>query len=144
MLVLQPLQVHAEIAGLEFVLPPVVPFSADAPEGLVSEDGSTAFTVLPINATIKRVEAESVDVRSTDDDVIADVILGDAGKVAVTARKVTQGSAARRATATIPAVSISTMHAPVRCAKAALAGGSATRCGSGRSSRSAERSPRIP
>jgi putative drug exporter of the RND superfamily len=40
-----------EMAGVEFVLPPVVPFSADAPEGLVSEDGSTAFTVIPINAT---------------------------------------------------------------------------------------------
>jgi RND superfamily putative drug exporter len=40
-----------EVAGVEFVLPPVVPFSADAPEGLVSEDGSTAFTVIPINAT---------------------------------------------------------------------------------------------
>ena len=40
-----------EMAGVEFVLPPVVPFSADAPEGLVSEDGSTAFTVIPISAT---------------------------------------------------------------------------------------------
>ncbi len=40
-----------EVAGVEFVLPPVVPFSADAPEGLVSEDGSTAFTVVPINAS---------------------------------------------------------------------------------------------
>ena len=40
-----------EVAGLEFALPPVVPFSADAPEGLVSEDGSTAFTVIPISAT---------------------------------------------------------------------------------------------
>ncbi len=40
-----------EIAGVEFALPPVVPFSPDAPEGLVSEDGSTAFTVIPINAT---------------------------------------------------------------------------------------------
>ena len=40
-----------EVAGLEFALPPVVPFSADAPEGLVSEDGTTAFTVLPISAT---------------------------------------------------------------------------------------------
>jgi putative drug exporter of the RND superfamily len=40
-----------EVAGVEFVLPPVVPFSADAPEGLVSEDGSTAFTVVPISAT---------------------------------------------------------------------------------------------
>ena len=39
-----------EMAGVEFVLPPVVPFSADAPEGLVSEDGSTAFTVIPISA----------------------------------------------------------------------------------------------
>jgi putative drug exporter of the RND superfamily len=40
-----------EMAGVEHVLPPVVPFSAAAPEGLVSEDGSTAFTVIPINAT---------------------------------------------------------------------------------------------
>jgi putative drug exporter of the RND superfamily len=40
-----------EMAGVEHVLPPVVPFSGDAPEGLVSEDGSTAFTVIPINAT---------------------------------------------------------------------------------------------
>jgi len=40
-----------EIASVEFVLPPVAAFSADAPEGLVSEDGSTAFTVIPINAT---------------------------------------------------------------------------------------------
>jgi RND superfamily putative drug exporter len=39
------------MASVEHVLPPVVPFSADAPEGLVSEDGSTAFTVIPINAT---------------------------------------------------------------------------------------------
>jgi 2-C-methyl-D-erythritol 4-phosphate cytidylyltransferase len=48
------------------------------------------IAAVPINATIKRVEAESVDVRSTDDDVIADLILGDAGKVAVNARKVLQ------------------------------------------------------
>ena len=46
--------------------------------------------VVPINATIKRIEAEAVDVRSTDDDAIADLILGDAGKVAVNARKVLQ------------------------------------------------------
>jgi 2-C-methyl-D-erythritol 4-phosphate cytidylyltransferase len=44
--------------------------------------------VTPINATIKRVEAQAVDVRSTDDDILADVILGDAGKLAVDARKV--------------------------------------------------------
>jgi 2-C-methyl-D-erythritol 4-phosphate cytidylyltransferase len=48
------------------------------------------IAAVPINATIKRVEAEGVDVRSTDDDVIADMILGDAGKVAVNARKVLQ------------------------------------------------------
>ena len=40
-----------EIAGVEFALPPVAPFEGDSPEGLVSEDGSTAFTVIPINAT---------------------------------------------------------------------------------------------
>jgi 2-C-methyl-D-erythritol 4-phosphate cytidylyltransferase len=45
---------------------------------------------VPINATIKRVEDEAVDVRSTDDDAIADLILGEAGKVAVSARKVSQ------------------------------------------------------
>jgi RND superfamily putative drug exporter len=41
----------AEVAGLEFVLPPVAPFEPDSPDGLVSEDGSTAFTVIPISAT---------------------------------------------------------------------------------------------
>jgi putative drug exporter of the RND superfamily len=40
-----------EIASVEHALPPVMPFSDDAPEGLVSEDGSVAFTVVPINAT---------------------------------------------------------------------------------------------
>jgi RND superfamily putative drug exporter len=40
-----------EIAGVEFALPPVAPFEGDSPEGLVSEDGSIAFTVIPINAT---------------------------------------------------------------------------------------------
>ncbi len=40
-----------EMARVEFVLPPVAPFEGDSPEGLVSEDGSTAFTVIPINAT---------------------------------------------------------------------------------------------
>jgi putative drug exporter of the RND superfamily len=40
-----------EIAGVEFALPPVAPFEGDSPEGLVSEDGSVAFTVIPISAT---------------------------------------------------------------------------------------------
>jgi putative drug exporter of the RND superfamily len=40
-----------EVSSVEHVLPPAVPFSPDAPEGLVSEDGSVAFTVLPISAT---------------------------------------------------------------------------------------------
>jgi putative drug exporter of the RND superfamily len=40
-----------EASEVEHVLPPAVPFSPDAPEGLVSEDGAVAFTVLPINAT---------------------------------------------------------------------------------------------
>ena len=38
------------MSTVEHVLPPVVPFSQGAPEGLVSRDGSIAFTVLPINA----------------------------------------------------------------------------------------------
>ena len=41
----------SEMAGVEHVLPPAVPFSPEAPDGLVSEDGTTAFTVIPINAT---------------------------------------------------------------------------------------------
>ena len=40
-----------EIAGVEFALPPIAPFEGDSPDGLVSEDGTTAFTVIPINAT---------------------------------------------------------------------------------------------
>ena len=39
------------MAEVEHVLPPAVPFSPDAPEGLVSADGATAFTVIPISAT---------------------------------------------------------------------------------------------
>jgi putative drug exporter of the RND superfamily len=44
----------AGLAEVEHVLPPAVPFSADAPEGLVSADGATAFTVIPINATTQQ------------------------------------------------------------------------------------------
>ncbi len=40
-----------EVARVEHVLPPVAPYEGDSPEGLVSEDGTTAFTVVPINAT---------------------------------------------------------------------------------------------
>lgn len=57
----------------------------------VFEAARTLNAVIPvvtINATVKRVAGEAVDVRSTDDDVVADLILGDAGKVAVNARKV--------------------------------------------------------
>ena len=39
-----------KLAEVKGVLPPVVPFSSGAPEGLVSQDGATAFTVIPINA----------------------------------------------------------------------------------------------
>ena len=39
------------MAEVEHVLPPAVPFSPDAPDGLVSADGATAVTVIPINAT---------------------------------------------------------------------------------------------
>ena len=66
-----------EIAGLEFVLPPVVPFSAGAPEGLVSEDGATAFTVLPINATrqqdINEVTEEAREIATGGSGLTAEV-----------------------------------------------------------------------
>ncbi|HET9737892.1 MAG TPA: MMPL family transporter [Solirubrobacteraceae bacterium] len=53
-----------EIAGVEFVLPPVAPFEGDSPEGLVSEDGTTAFTVIPINAARQQdINALIEDVR---------------------------------------------------------------------------------
>jgi RND superfamily putative drug exporter len=39
-----------QMGQVEGVLPPVAPFSPGAPEGLVSQDGTTAFTVIPINA----------------------------------------------------------------------------------------------
>jgi 2-C-methyl-D-erythritol 4-phosphate cytidylyltransferase len=45
---------------------------------------------VPINATIKRVSDETVDVGSNDDDALADLILGDAGRVSIPARKVVQ------------------------------------------------------
>lgn len=51
---------------------------------------SAVIPVTPINATVKRVADETMNVRSTDDDALADMILGDAGKVAVNARKVVQ------------------------------------------------------
>ncbi len=38
------------IGGVDGSLPPVAAFSAEAPEGLVSQDGATAFTVIPMNA----------------------------------------------------------------------------------------------
>lgn len=46
--------------------------------------------VVPINATVKRISDESTDVGGTDDDALADLILGDEGKVAIPARKVVQ------------------------------------------------------
>lgn len=46
--------------------------------------------VVPINATIKRVSDETIDVGGHDDDALADLILGDAGKVSIPARKVVQ------------------------------------------------------
>ncbi len=57
----------------------------------VFEAARTLNAVIPvaaINSTIKRLADEAVDVRSTDDDAIADMILGDAGKVSVNARQV--------------------------------------------------------
>jgi RND superfamily putative drug exporter len=51
----QTITAHAEeMAGVAGVLPPVAPFSPEAPEGLVSQDQATAFTVIPINATTQQ------------------------------------------------------------------------------------------
>lgn len=44
--------------------------------------------VVAINATIKRVADESVDVSGHEDDALAESILGDAGKVALPARRI--------------------------------------------------------
>lgn len=51
---------------------------------------AAVIPVVPINATVKRVSDESVDVGGRDDDAIADLILGEAGKVSVPARRVVQ------------------------------------------------------
>jgi RND superfamily putative drug exporter len=51
-------QKMGEVKG---VLPPVAPFSSGAPEGLVSQDGATAFTVIPINATTQQAINDVTD-----------------------------------------------------------------------------------
>ncbi len=50
-----------KIAKVKGVLPPVVPFSSGAPEGLVSRDGGTAFTVIPINAKTQQAINDVTD-----------------------------------------------------------------------------------
>ena len=52
------------IGGVDGVLPPVTAFSQGAPEGLVSQDGTTAITVIPINAkTQQHINTVTEDVR---------------------------------------------------------------------------------
>ena len=50
-----------KIGQVKGVLPPVAPFSANAPQGLVSQDGGTAFTVIPINATTQQAINDVTD-----------------------------------------------------------------------------------
>jgi RND superfamily putative drug exporter len=50
-----------EMGQVEGVLPPVAPFSSGAPEGLVSQDGATAFTVIPISATTQQAINDVTD-----------------------------------------------------------------------------------
>lgn len=50
-----------KIGQVDGVLPPVVPFSSGAPEGLVSQDGATAFTVIPINAKTQQAINDVTD-----------------------------------------------------------------------------------
>ena len=53
-----------KMGEVEGVLPPVTAFSDNAPEGLLSEDGATAVTVIPINATTQQqINDVTVDVR---------------------------------------------------------------------------------
>ena len=65
----------AKVAKVDGVLPPVVPFSSGAPEGLVSRDGGTAFTVIPINA---KTQQSINDVT----DNVRDIVNGGAGLTA--------------------------------------------------------------
>ena len=51
----------AKIGEVKGVLPPVAAFSSGAPEGLVSQDGGTAFTVIPINATTQQAINDVTD-----------------------------------------------------------------------------------
>jgi 2-C-methyl-D-erythritol 4-phosphate cytidylyltransferase len=46
--------------------------------------------VVAINATIKRVAQENVDVGGDDDDAVADLILGDQGRVSIPAQRIIQ------------------------------------------------------
>ena len=64
-----------KIAKVKGVLPPVVPFSSGAPEGLVSRDGGTAFTVIPINAKTQQAINDVTD-------NVRDVVNGGAGLTA--------------------------------------------------------------
>jgi RND superfamily putative drug exporter len=54
-----------KLSSVQHVLPPVVPFTPGVPAGLVSQDGSTAFTVIPINAKTQQ------DINVVVDDVRA-------------------------------------------------------------------------
>ena len=49
------------MASVADVQPPIVPFSPDAPEGLVSQDGATAFTVVPISADDQREINDAIE-----------------------------------------------------------------------------------
>jgi RND superfamily putative drug exporter len=62
----------AKMADVKGVLPPVAPFSSGAPEGLVSQDGGTAFTVIPINATTQQTINDVTD-------NVRDIVNGGAG-----------------------------------------------------------------
>ena len=64
-----------KLGELKGVLPPVAPFSANAPQGLVSGDGATAFTVIPINAKTQQ------NINIVTDDARA-VVNGGSGLVA--------------------------------------------------------------
>jgi RND superfamily putative drug exporter len=50
-----------KMGDVKGVLPPVDPFSANAPDGLISQDGSTAVTVIPINATTQQAINDVTD-----------------------------------------------------------------------------------
>jgi len=55
-----------------------------------SKQFDAVIPVVPVRATIKRISEQAIDTKAAEDDVMADMILGDAGKVVIKAWEVEQ------------------------------------------------------